>query len=45
VLALLLRRNGNSERLRGPVAAGQDACSVNREIGIMSGNDHVSNEL
>jgi len=45
VLALLLRRNGNSERLHSPAAAGHDACNVNRETGIISGNDQVSNEL
>lgn len=45
MLALLLRHNGNSEGSQFPVAEGQDACNVNRETGIMSGNDQVSNEL
>jgi hypothetical protein len=45
VLAILLRRSGNSERLHVPAAKRLDACSVNRANGIMSGNDQVSDEM
>jgi hypothetical protein len=45
VLALLLRRNGNSEGLHVPAAAEQDAYSANRETGIMNVNDQVYNEM
>jgi len=45
VLVLLLRLNGNSEGLHRPATAAQDAYSVNRETGIVSGDDQVFNEM